>query len=69
MSCKHLRELYQICQTHNLKLSSMDLIRIVCPTCGVEDVCPSLLCEEYDSKHVQENEESTPEESSPDEQK
>ena len=53
MPCKHLHELYEICQTHNLKLSSTDLIRIVCPTCGVEDVCPSVLCEEYESRHVQ----------------
>jgi len=62
MSCKHLRELYQICQTHNLKLSSSDLIRIVCPTCGVEDVCPSLLCEEYDAQHVEKPEDSPPKE-------
>jgi hypothetical protein len=55
MPCKHLHELYEICQTHNLKLSSTDLIRIVCPTCGVEDVCPSVLCEEYESRHVQQD--------------
>jgi hypothetical protein len=53
MPCKHLRQLYEICQTHNLRLSSTDLIRIVCPTCGVEDVCPSVLCEEYESRHAQ----------------
>ncbi len=51
MPCKHLIELYDFCQTHNLKLSSTDLIRIVCPQCGVEDVCPSVLAEEYESKH------------------
>jgi len=51
--CKHLHELYEICRTHNLRLSSTDLIRIVCPTCGVEDVCPSVLCEQYESRHVQ----------------
>ena len=53
MPCKHLHELYDICRTHNLRLSSTDLIRIVCPTCGVEDVCPSVLCDEYESRHVQ----------------
>jgi hypothetical protein len=55
MPCKHLRQLYEICRTHNLRLSSTDLIRIVCPTCGVEDVCPSVLCEEYESRHVQQD--------------
>jgi hypothetical protein len=51
MTCKHLTQLYDYCQTHNLKLSSTDLIRIVCPQCGVEEVCPSVLSEEYESKH------------------
>ncbi len=51
MPCKHLKELYGICQTHGLKLSSTDLIRIVCPQCGVEDICPSVLAEEYETRH------------------
>ncbi len=51
MTCKHLKQLYDYCQTHNLKLSSTDLIRIVCPQCGVEEVCPSVLSDEYESKH------------------
>jgi hypothetical protein len=51
MTCKHLTQLYDFCQTHNLKLSSTDLIRIVCPQCGVEEVCPSMLSDEYESKH------------------
>jgi len=54
MPCKHLRELYDICQMHRLKLSSTDLIRIVCPQCGVEDVCPSVLAEEYETRHHEE---------------
>jgi hypothetical protein len=55
MSCQHLKELYEICQTHQLKLSSTDLIRIVCPQCGVEEVCPSMLAEEYEVRHHDEN--------------
>jgi hypothetical protein len=51
MACKHLKELFEICQQHNLKLSSTDLIRIVCPSCGVEEVCPSVLSDEYDARH------------------
>lgn len=48
MSCKHLRELYEMCERHSLKLSSTDLIRIVCPQCGVEEQCPSLLYRDED---------------------
>jgi len=48
MPCKHLKELYEVCEQHQLKLSSMDLIRLVCPQCGVEEVCPSVLSLEYE---------------------
>jgi RNase P subunit RPR2 len=51
MTCKHLKDLYEICQTHRLRLSSTDLIRIVCPQCGIEEVCPSVLMEEYEARH------------------
>ncbi len=54
MTCKHLKDLYEICQKHQLRLSSMDLIRIVCPQCGVEEVCPSVLSDEYDKHHAAE---------------
>ena len=47
-------DLYEICQTHRLKLSSTDLIRIVCPQCGIEEVCPSVLSDEYDMRFHQE---------------
>ncbi len=53
MTCKHLKQLYDYCQNHNLRLSSTDLIRIVCPQCGVEEVCPSVLYDEYEAKHRQ----------------
>jgi hypothetical protein len=51
MTCKHLRQLYEMCQTHHLKLSSSDLIRVMCPECGVDEVCPSVLYAEYDARH------------------
>lgn len=60
MPCRHLHDLYEICSTHNLKLSSSDLIRIVCPSCGVADECPSVLLEEYDSRHPDEVEAEQP---------
>ena len=46
MTCIHLRELYQLCQSKSLKLSSSDLIHIVCQQCGEQEVCPSLLTKE-----------------------
>jgi len=54
MSCRHLRELYDICRTHSLKLSSSDLIRIVCPECGISEQCPTLLCDEYEQQQREE---------------
>ncbi len=51
MPCKHLHELIEMCERNNLKLSSSDLIRMVCPSCGVEEECPSTLCDEYDATH------------------
>ena len=52
MTCKHIKELYDICESNNMRLSSTDLIRIVCPQCGEEEVCPSVLCDEYETKHT-----------------
>ena len=51
MPCTHLKHLYEYCRTHDLSLSSSDLIRIVCPQCGVDEVCPSLITTEYDVRH------------------
>ncbi|HOP77573.1 MAG TPA: hypothetical protein PL064_02075 [Thermogutta sp.] len=51
MSCKHLQELYQLCHQYNLKLTGSELVRIVCPTCGVDEICPNVLMEEYDRRH------------------
>jgi hypothetical protein len=52
MTCVHLRKLYQLCLDHDLKLqlSGSDLVRIVCRQCGVQEVCPSMLTDEYDAK-------------------
>jgi len=52
MTCVHLQELYHLCQQNDLKLSSSDLIHIVCKQCNQEEVCPSTMAAEYDSKHV-----------------
>jgi len=48
MACVHLNQLYQLCRESQLRLSSSDLIHIVCKQCEKEEVCPSVLFEEYD---------------------
>jgi hypothetical protein len=46
MSCVHIQRLYELCRTHNLRLTSGDLVRIVCRECGIQDRCPSSLVDE-----------------------
>ncbi len=46
MTCVHLRKLYELCQTHELRLGGADLIHIVCHECGEKEVCPSGLMDE-----------------------
>jgi len=48
MACVHLQQLYQLCQENKLKLSSSDWIRVVCPQCGEQEVCPSTLTYQSD---------------------
>jgi hypothetical protein len=52
MPCKHLKALYELCQANGVKLSSSDLIRLMCVECGVEEVCPSVLTDEYQKRHA-----------------
>lgn len=49
MTCVHLKQLYQLCQENDLRFSSSDLVRIICHECGFEEVCPSVLTDEYDA--------------------
>lgn len=48
MICNHLKELFQYCKEHDVRLSSSDLVHIVCKQCGIQEVCPSALVEELD---------------------
>ncbi len=50
MACVHLNQLYQLCRESQVRLSSTDLIHIVCKQCEKEEVCPSVLYEEYDEE-------------------
>ena len=55
MVCEHLKQLYQLCETQQLRLSSSDLIRVVCLQCQQQDVCPSTLTDEYDARKPSED--------------
>lgn len=61
MPCVHLRQLFDLCQQEELKLGSSDLIRIVCHQCGEQEVCPSMLVDEYDATHPDEADEDSAE--------
>lgn len=52
MTCVHLRKLYQLCHQEGVKLGGADLIHLVCPQCGVREVCPSMLMDEYEAKEA-----------------
>ena len=55
MTCVHLQKLYQLCQENQLKLSSSDLIHVVCSQCEKDEVCPSVLLDEYQAKQTDEH--------------
>jgi hypothetical protein len=50
MVCEHLRGLVQLCVDQKLRLSSTDLIHIVCEQCGRKEVCPAMLTDEYEGR-------------------
>ena len=52
MSCVHLKKLYALCTEEGMKISGSELIRIVCTQCGEQEVCPSMLVEQYDALHT-----------------
>lgn len=58
MVCNHLKELYELCETHQLKLSGSDLIRIVCKTCDEHESCPSMLMDEYEARYKPDDDDS-----------
>lgn len=48
MPCIHLTQLIQLCEQSQVRLSSSDLIHIVCKQCEKQEVCPSALLDAYD---------------------
>jgi len=55
MPCEHLKQLYDLCNKHELQLSSSDLIRIMCPHCQVEEICPSVYMVEYEARETRDS--------------
>lgn len=51
MVCTHLRELYQLCESNQLRISSSDLVRITCTQCEETETCPSVLLDEYEERN------------------
>lgn len=43
MPCEHLAELFELCEKHDLRISSQDAIKVVCKRCAQQEVCPSSL--------------------------
>lgn len=43
MPCKHLQELFDLCETHDLRIAGPDAVRVVCRQCEEHEVCPSSL--------------------------
>ena len=58
MSCVHLKELFQLCEKNDLRMAGPDLVRIVCRQCGEQEVCPSMLEDEYDARQAEPGEKS-----------
>lgn len=56
MPCVHIQQLYQLCRDSQVKLSSAELIHLVCRQCNQEEVCPSLLYEQYEEMNQEEEE-------------
>jgi hypothetical protein len=60
MNCVHLQQLVQLCHDSDIRLSSSDLIHMVCKQCGKQDVCPSALVEQYEAQHADELDDPVP---------
>jgi hypothetical protein len=50
MPCIHLTQLIQLCEQSQVRLSSSDLIHIVCKQCEKQEVCPSNLLDDGEPK-------------------
>ncbi len=55
MSCVHLKKLYELCAKEELKIGASDLVRIVCKQCNEQEVCPTMLMDNYEVMHPQQD--------------
>ena len=53
MPCVHLRQLFELCDENELRFSSSDLVHIVCKQCEKEEVCPSVLLDQFETDHAE----------------
>lgn len=60
MICVHLKELYSLCEQQELRFGGSDLIRIVCKQCEHEETCPSMLMEDYEAAHPEDDDPKQP---------
>ncbi len=51
MSCAHLKRLFDMCRQEDIKIGGTDVVRIVCKQCGAEEVCPTMLTDQYETLH------------------
>lgn len=65
MVCDHLRHLYQLCTTQQIRLSSSELVHFVCKQCDAQDTCPSNLMEYADDEDEDEDEDDDTDDSRP----
>ena len=50
MPCVHLRQLIQLCEDNQIKVGGADMIHFVCEQCGIQEVCPDMMLDEYDAR-------------------
>jgi hypothetical protein len=55
MPCIHLRQLFQLCEDYQIKLGGTEVVHFVCEQCGMQEVCPDMLMDEYDARHPDES--------------
>jgi len=60
MPCVHLTQLIQLCEHSNIRLSSSDLIHIVCKQCEKQEVCPSALLDDVPETGTADKQPATP---------
>lgn len=56
MPCVHLQKLFQLCEDNQLRFSSADLVHVVCDQCQRDEVCPTMLMDQFEGGDSDEGE-------------